>query len=240
MNVKTFLPIITVTLFAFRAAAQTSAVDTVARTDSSRVIDFYHKTIGGQSAFFNGEEYYPPAQAVKGSPFFQGSMATQLSQVRYNGFWYKDVPVFYDQYNDQMVSVDRSSLYAVRPGYLSDVILAGHHFIYLGAQQSGNLDAGYYDQLYDGKSTVLVKRLSNSISHAGERNVEVYYDNRDVIYIKKGNQYVQVNGKGSVLDVFKDKSKQLKQFLSANKIDYNKDKESSIVKLAAYYDQPTN
>lgn len=239
MNVKAFLPIITVILFSIRAAAQTSGVDTVARTDSSKTIDLYNKTIGEQSAFYNGQEYAPPAQGVKGSPFFLGTMATQSSQIRYNGFWYKDVPVFYDRLNDMMVSIDRGLLYSVRPGNLSEVIMAGHHFIYVDAP-SGALDQGYYDRLYDGNSEVLVKRVTTSLSHAGDRTVEIYYDNRDVIYIKKGNQYIQVSSKGSVLEVFKDKAKQLKQYLSANKIDYGKDKEGSIVKLAAYYDQPNN
>ena len=240
MNVKSFLPIVAISLFVIRAAAQTSPADTLAHTETARVIDTYNKTIGEQSAFYNGKEYYPPAQAVKGSPFFLGAMSMQPSLISYDRTWYKDVPVFYDLLNDQMVSAARNVLYSIRAEHLSDVILAGHHFVYIGAKESGGLDPGYYDQLYGGKSMVLVKRTCTVVTRAGDRTTEVSYEDKNVIYIKKGNQYVSVSSKGSVLNVFKDKAKQLKQDLSANKISYGKDKEGSIVKLATWYDQTTN
>jgi len=240
MNVRSFLPIIAISLFVIRAAAQAPSVDTLAHTETAKVIDAYNKTVGDQSAFYNGQEYYPPAQAVKGSPFFLGAMSMQPSLICYDHTWYKDVPVFYDLLNDQMVSAARNVLYSVRTGRLSDVVLAGHHFIYLNAQDSGGLDPGYYDQLYGGKSAVLVKRTCTVVTRAGDRATEVTYEDKNVIYIKKGNQYVSVGSKGSVLNVFKDKAKQLKQDLAANKISYGKDREGSIIKLATWYDQPAN
>ncbi len=240
MNVRSFLPIIAISLFVIRAAAQAPSVDTLAHTETAKVIDAYNKTVGDQSAFYNGQEYYPPAQAVKGSPFFLGAMSMQPSLICYDHTWYKDVPVFYDLLNDQMVSAARNVLYSVRAERLSDVVLAGHHFIYLSALESENLDPGYYDQLYAGKSEVLVKRTCSVVTRAGDRTTEVFYEDRNVIYIKKGNQYVSVSSKGSALHVFKDRAKQLKQQLSANKISYGKDREGSIVKLATWYDQPAN
>ncbi|HVV54334.1 MAG TPA: hypothetical protein VHC47_03360, partial [Mucilaginibacter sp.] len=76
-------------------------------------------------------------------------------------------------------------------------------------------------------------------SRLTSQTVEVIYENADAIFIRKGNALQQVNSKGSVLKLFKDKTRQLKQYLSANKIKYRKDREGAIVKLAAYYDQIT-
>ena len=237
MNARSALPIIAISLFAIRAAAQVSLADTSAHPDASRVIDAYNKIIGAQSAFYNGQEYYPPVRGERGSPFFLGAMTMQPSAIRYDGTWYKDVPVVYDRLNDQMVSASQNVLYAIRPGNLSEVSLSGHHFVYLDALQAANLKPGYYDELYDGRSIVIVKRSCSVVTRTSAGSTEVLYQDEDAIYIKKGNQYLPVNSKGSVMDVFKDKSKELRQYLSANKIAYGKDKEGSIIKLAAYYDQ---
>jgi hypothetical protein len=86
----------------------------------------------------------------------------------------------------------------------------------------------------------LVKRIRTVQNNVTSQSVEVLYENRDVIYLKKGDNYIKVYSKSSVLDVFKDKSKQLKQFLKDNHIAYKDDVEGSIVKLATYYDQIAN
>ncbi|MBL4679070.1 MAG: hypothetical protein JKY70_23190 [Mucilaginibacter sp.] len=167
-------------------------------------------------------------------------MTLRLSQIRYDGVWYNDVPVFYDLLNNLMVSSADGILYGIRSDKLTDVLLSNHHFIYVDAHKYGNLNPGYYDQLYNGKSEVLVKRACRALKLAGEVTVEVYYENKDFIYIKKGGQYMPVTGKGSLLNILSDKSEQLKQYLSANRMNFSKDKENTIVRLAAYYDQAKN
>lgn len=235
MTLKTFLPIITLSLLVVRAIAQ-NAPDTLLYSKAEmQIIDTYNKTIGDQSEFYNGPQYNPPPKAYRGSPYFLDSASLQPANIRYNGTWYKEVPVLYDAYNDLMVSTSHSVLYSVRSEKLSDILLAGHHFIYLPG--SKDLATGYYDQLYEGASEVLVKRKRGVVKRVDQQSVQVIYEVDDVIYIKKGSDYLPVNSKQSVLSAFKNKSKQLKDYMSANKISFRKDKEYSIAQLAAYYDQ---
>ncbi len=42
------------------------------------------------------------------------------------------------------------------------------------------------------------------------------------------------------MSILKDKEKELKQYISSNRIKYNKDKEAFIAAIAKYYEQITN
>jgi len=234
MTLKAFLPVIAFSLFAMRAIAQ-NAPDTLFNARSEvQVVDVYNKTIGDQSEFYNGPQFNPPPKAYRGSPYFLDSASLQPANIRYNGTHYKDVPILYDAYDDLMVSVSHSVLYSIRSEKLSDVFLADHHFIYLAGSK---LTTGYYDQLYDGASEILVKRGRGVVKRVEQQSVQVIYQVDDVIYVRKGTDYIPVNSKQSVLSVFKNKSKQLKEYMSANKISFRKDREHSIAQLASYYDQ---
>jgi hypothetical protein len=133
-----------------------------------------------------------------------------------------------------MVSISGNNLYAMRSEKVSDVYLLDHHFIYKNSDPSNNLSGGFYDLLYSGKSAVLVKR-TKKIDESNTTKI-IYEDITD-IYIKKGSKYFPVSSKGSVMDVFKDKNRELNQYLKDNKIKFNKDREGTIARLAGYYDQ---
>jgi hypothetical protein len=241
MSVKSFCFVIVAGLLACNSEAQNASYDSLRYSPAAeQVIAHYITAIDGQSEVYNGLEYYLHPPAYKGSAYFQGKTMFMPAIVCYRGTWYKDVPVLYDMFTDEMVSELKDSLYTLRADRTSDIYLSGHHFIYLKASESKNLPAGYYDQLYNGRSAVLVKRARTVLNRVTQQGVEVIYEDQDAIYIKKGEKYIQVNSKGSVLDVFKDKTKQLKQYLGDNKIAYKKDREASVVKLAGYYDQITN
>ena len=206
----------------------------------NEAVDAYNAVMANQLEFYNGAEYTLYPVAYKGSAYFEGKNHCTPSLIRYNGTWYKDVPVLYDLYNDVMVAAMHDSLYVLRADKLTDIYLLNHHFINLTQVSGGKLGPGYYDRLYNSKSQVLVKRVRTVQNNVTQQGVEVTYENKDVIYIKKGNKYYEVSSKGSVLDVFRDKKKQLKQYLNDNKIRYPSDKEGSIVMLTRYYDQLTN
>jgi hypothetical protein len=240
MPVKPFWLIVALYLIAAKAGAQNLSIDTPAYNDAAKKsISIYNSVASDHSEIYNGVAYHLLPQGTKGSPYFEARPFPASAIIRYNGTWYKDVPVLYDTFADAMVSELRDSLYILRNDKTPDIYLDGHHFIYLTQQKSQNLAPGIYDELYGGRSQVLVKRASSMQSRVGS-SVEVFYENKDAIYIKKGNAYHQVNSKGSVLDLFGNKNKELKKYLGEKHIKYRNDKEGSIVKLAGYYDQISN
>ena len=239
MRVRNFvlLFILTVIIVAKSSAQNLPPDSLVYGAIPEQVIDQFNTTIANQSELFNGALYelYPPAN--KGTFYFLDKNYCVPALIRYDHTWYKNIPVLYDVYNDAMVSVSGNNLYVLRPGKLSDLYFLNHHFIYVETEGTDGLAPGYYDQLYPGRSKVLVKR-SKRINDT--KTTEIVYEDRTDIYVKKDSKYYLVNSKGSLLDIFKNKKKELNQYLDNNKIRYNKDKEGAVARLAIYYDQISN
>jgi hypothetical protein len=236
-----WLIILVFTLTIAKANAQNLSADTPMYTaDAQQAIDNYNTAIAYQSEIYNGAAYAMYPAASRGSAYFNDAIFAMPGAIRYNGIVYKNIPLLYDMYADVFVAAQRNILFVLRPDRLSDVYLHGHHFIKLSFQKDQNLTPGFYDELYSGKSQVLVKRARQVNNITSAQTIETIYENEDVIYIKKDNNYYKVDGKHSVLNVFKDKKRQLSRFLSDKGIRYKNDKEAGIVKLAIYYDQLTN
>ena len=219
--------------------AQNISTDSILFTAATnKVIDYYNEGIAEHSEIYNGVAYEAPARAYKGSVYFQDKDYYIPCLIRYDGILYKNVPVLYDIYSDVMVAASRNLFnYILHPEKASDVYLLNHHFVYINANNTPSLNPGYYDQLYDGKTTVLVKRIKTVNNNVTGQGVEVTYRDESEIYIKKGDKYFVVNSKSAVISILKDKKKELNQYLSSNKVRFNKDREGSVAGLAQYYDQ---
>jgi hypothetical protein len=122
---------------------------------------------------------------------------------------------------------------------LSSFDLYGHHFInFVPDEQNKKMDAGFYDELYNNKLQLLVKR-SKSGQFESLTGKRVYYS-QNSYYIKKGATYHSVNTKGQVLNLLGDKKKELKKYIKDRGIDYSDNKEQAMVMILAYYDSITN
>jgi hypothetical protein len=208
---------------------------------AAQAIDYFNNVIANESEIYNGAvyEFYPPAN--KGSFYFQDKNYCIPGLIRYNSNWYKNIPILYDIYNDIMVSTLNNNLFILNTEKISDVYLLNHHFTYINNQSQDNLTPGFYDVIYNGKSQVLIKRIKFINDHVVRSQVlETFYEDQSNTYIKKGDKYYQVDSKHSFLETFKDKKKDLNRYMNDNKIDYKKDKEGAVAKLAAYYDSINN
>ncbi len=225
-------------LTVFKSLAQNAPEDTLLYSSTAKqVIDYFNTSIAEQSEIYNGARYelYPPAN--KGTFYFKDKNYCIPSLIRYNGTWFKNIPVLYDVHNDAMISVNGNNLFVLDAERTSDIYLLEHHFIYLNTKSPDDLTPGFYDLLYDGKSQVLVKR-TKLIDES--KSTEIVYEDKTAIYVKKDNKYLPVGSKGALMDIFKNKSKELNQYLKSNKIKYNKDEEGAVARLATYYDQINN
>ncbi|HEY9003592.1 MAG TPA: hypothetical protein VIM89_19700 [Mucilaginibacter sp.] len=204
-------------------------------------ISYFNANIGDQSEIYSGTQYdlLPPAN--KGTFYFQDKNICTPSLICFNAKWHKDIPVLYDVYNDIMVSVNGNYLFALKPEKLSDVFLLGHHFVYFDPKGRNNMSIGFYDELYDGRSKVLVKRIKTVFDHqVSAQFAEIIYEDHSTIYLKKGDKFLEISSKGDLKDALADKKKQINEFMRVNKINFNKDKESTVAKVAGYYDQISN
>ena len=228
-------------LLSFNLQAQEFSADSVINSPISKAIGIYNQSIAGQSEIYNGTAYEPPPKAYKGSVYFQDRNYFSPCIIRYNGTLYNNIPVLYDVFNDLMIASSPDQFnYILRTGKLSDVLMLNHHFIYFNNDSSNVLRSGFYDQLYARKAAVLVKRVKLVSNNITQQGVEIAYKDNSEIYVKKSGNYYQVDSKTALMNVLKDKEKELDQYLKTKKLKFNKDKEASIVALVQYYDQITN
>jgi hypothetical protein len=235
------ISIVSVTL----SHAQSSSADTAAfEKKALYAVDYYNINISEQAEIYNGPEYFFLPRATKGTPYLENRFEFTSSTIKYNGTWYSNVSILYDAYKDILVATQpqNQAKYILKDQYLTDFILFGHHFVHFNAIDTENekLREGYYEQLYAGKSIVICKYEKSRTESTSTQGVEVTFDDKQTFYISKGGAIYSVSSKGSVLNVFKDKKKELSSYLKNNNISFKENKGLALSKLAAYYDQISN
>jgi hypothetical protein len=226
-------------------SAQVNMTDTMAfEKTAGAAINYYRTNISEQAEIYNGPEYRFLPRSAKGSPFFEDKIDFTNNSLKYNGNWYHNIPLLYDVFKGLLVSAQLQSKasYSFKEQSVSDFFVYGHHFVYIPAQDStkNKLRAGFYEQLYAGKSQVLCKYEKVRIESVSPQGVEVTFFDKETYYIINGGTINTVNSKGSVLDVFKDRKKELNNYLKTANIDYKENKGAAMAKIAAYYDQISN
>lgn len=209
------------------------------------VIANYHTAIGQQSHLYNGPEYEFYDPIIKGNAYVFDNKSFTAGDVKYGAAVYRDVPMLYDLNKDLVVILlynhfTKISLLSER---VPEFWLLNHHFIRITTDSTGQarLATGFYDQLYQGKKIgIIVKRAKSIQTSTGNNTIESFFSETKDYYVKKGDNYFSFSGKGGLLDILKDKKKELRQYIKANHIDFRENQEQAIVDVTTYYDHLTN
>ena len=225
----------------------------VARTDSSSqqnalnsTLTLFYASIGNQSPLYNGAEYYFYDPLIKGNAYFSEVNAFTTGTVFYDGNLYNGVPMLYDIYSDKVVVLlyNHFSKFSLVKQKVRGFDFLDHHFVNIDADTlAGNtvIKSGYYDELYHGKSQILVKRSKNiQVNTGGQSGPQSYFNPATDYYLRKNNVYYSIGSQGSMLNIFKDKKKEIQQYLRTNQIKFRQNPEEAMVKIASYYDHLTN
>jgi len=207
---------------------------------NQKAVALFYNNINDHAGLYNGSEYIMYDQRIKGTPYFlDGSQ--QLGSVFYNGTLYNNVTLIYETTTGSVVVREFGqgifiSLVNEKLNYFS---LLGHTFVHLMPDSSNKIiNNGFYDQLYNGPTTVYAKRQKTV--YEDPRTFEKSFVESNHYYVYKDNVFYEVDGKNSVLGVFKNKKKDLVKYIRQNDISYKRDPETAIVKMAEYYDKLTH
>jgi hypothetical protein len=223
--------------------AQTTPNDSAAQQKpANNAVKLFYSSLGKQSPLYNGREYLPADPSIKGNAFFLDVNTFTSGNISYDGLFFTGVPMIYDIHNDQVVVLlyNKFSKLVLLGKLLKDFDFLNHHFINIKADSISDnsvVSAGYYDEIYNGKTKVLVKRVKNIQTTS---SAETYFETKRDIFIKKNNIYYSTSSQGSLLDALKDKKKELQQYISANKIKFRKDPEDAMIRIVSYYDHLVN
>ena len=200
----------------------------------------YYKSLGEQSGIYHGPAYIGyPYQLSNGHQFFESPNLTQ-GTIFYNGMLYQDIPMWYDLVKDQVVvqTIDSLSMISLHNERIDYFSLLGHYFIKISQDSSSSLSTGFYDQIYKGKTEVLVRRYKGTLEDVSPDGIFTkILKQKNEIYLKKEGKYFSVLSSGSVLKALGNKQKEILSHLKKNAIKFKKDPEKAIVMMVSYYDQ---
>jgi len=246
--VKIFL-LSTFFISSHKASSQNFIADTSEETSSlHNAVSLYHRFLYPETGLYDGSEYaynlYYPFVINEGDPFFQ-SKQFDTGAVFYNNVLYKNVPLLYDVVKDELLTHDPTNYYIIRLNNegVRWFSVWDNTFIRLNHDSANNvaLHTAYYDLLYNG-NTGLYKRVSKIIKeNSGSfQGINKFIVETDEYFIKKNNQYYIVKKKKSLLAILNNKKKEIEQFIRKNKLNLKKNKDYSLIKIIAYYDEINN
>ncbi|WP_428328185.1 hypothetical protein [Mucilaginibacter sp.] len=229
------------------AQAQIASIDSSSQQNAlNNAVGLYNAAIGNQAPIYTGAEYYFYDPHIKGNAYFLENNGFTPGNIYYDRALYKNVSMLYDLNLDQVVVLlpKHISKFSLVKERVKNFDYLGHHFININTDTlSPNtpLKSGFYDQLYNGKTQILVKRSKSIQTSAGGSTIETFFTSSKDYYIKKDNVYYSIgSSQGSILNILKDKKKELRQYIRANDIAYRDNPEEAMVKIATYYDHLTN
>ncbi len=227
---------------------QVSFAQTQSEKDSQQLtikntVSLYFKSLGEQSGIYRGPGYigYPYA-IINGHQFFESPNFAQ-GTIFYDGMLYQNIPMWYDLVKDQVViqTLDSFSLISLHTERIDYFSLLGHYFIKISQDSSSSLSTGFYDQIYKGKTEVLVRRFKGTLEDVSTEGIFTkILKQKNVIYLKKQGKYLSVLNSGSVLKALGNNQKEILNHLKKNAIKFKKDREKAIVMMVSYYDQLNN
>lgn len=234
-----------------KAFSQQLDTDSSIRTTAIKnVINLFNEEVAGNSHLFNAPEHRGYMRPAIGHPYFL-SEEFRTGKLYYDGILYENIPLMYDLTKDNLVSVQfvKDSSLRYRSIFKMDLIrdktgafsIPGHDFVKIETDtNTSSMKPGFYELLYNGKPKVLVRRSKVLVEEIKDRDLIRRYDSSNVYYILKEGIYYNIRNKNAVLDLFKDKRREVSAYISKNRWKFRKQRETLITEATRYYDQLTN
>lgn len=206
----------------------------------SNATEVYSQSAKSRSRLYNGRKYKPYRIAfINGTPFFLSDQFTAGSVV-YEGGFYKDVKLLYDQVEDRLIFKAEVAIELINER-VEQFAINDHLFRRLIKDSlNTGFKTGFYEQLYKGKIEIYKKErklikenLSSTEGIRGEIDKKTFY------YLKKNGSYYLIKKGNSLFEALGDHKSEIQHFISSNNLSLKKDKENTLTKIAAFYDQLT-
>jgi hypothetical protein len=239
------LPLLLCSIFIVKTAgAQQLTIDSLTNSlYNSYGVRLYFDALGENAHVYNGYEYSTPDRNIKGSPYYLADSPIP-ADLLYDGSYYQNIPVLYDMTKDEVVinRLDQNYKISLVNDKLNSFSIRKHEFVRISMDSLNGIQlaTGFYDKMYGGKTTVLVKRKRRLQETYIYNTLGYEYLEENIYYLILGGQIVQVEGKSSVMRLFKTKKSEIKAFLRKNKLNFKSDFEKTLVAASAYYDQLTS
>ena len=93
----------------------------------------------------------------------------------------------------------------------------------------------FYDLLLDDEISIYVSRKKQINKAVKNGQLSIRFEVVDQFFVELADNTYRVNNKSSVLQLFEDHKKELKQYIKANRLDLKRDFEASLVAVTGQY-----
>lgn len=203
------------------------------------VMATYHINIGDQTGKYNGSQNAGyTISFYEGHPYFFKHELSKGS-ITYDNVLFENVELLYDEAKDWVILQDSTHRIQLVSQRLQGFTVFEQPFVRLVKDiNTPIVSTGFYQLLFDGENKLYkkeVKIITEKFTYTPDLSVlfeKVFY-----YYIKKGNTYYPIAKKKDIFKVLNDKGKELNDFINDEHLNFRKDKDNTLIKVVAYYDQ---
>jgi hypothetical protein len=215
-------------LFAFFLSAQVADAqdDSSAETFRSNSLEAAtSRLIDIQKAIYIGPRYFPYFQKFgKGHPFLP-DFSSQTDEIEYDGVLYRPVDLIYDIFKDQVIIENPNSERIILLGKkIQRFVIDGKEF--QPVDTVSGLTPGFYEILYN-NDIALVAKWSKSLRG--------YLWKQKVNYFVVTDRAYAIDNKSDLLNVFKDKQVDIKNFIRDNKLNFKENNGDDLRRVVQFY-----
>ena len=213
--------------------------DSVYYGNTEKIIGLYYTALGEQAPIYNGNEYIEYAFTLQeGHPFFKSSVFTN-ADIYFDGMLFLGVPMLYDLIKDQVVILDFHNQYKINlpANKIQQFILSDHVFVRIVHNNFNEMNTGFYEELYKGKTGLFAKRGKEIIEKRGSNAIDNVVNSKNAYYVMKKDIYYRFKNERSLLKILNDKKKEIQQYLKKNRVRYKDDPERTMIMAIEYYNR---
>ncbi|MDD4515269.1 hypothetical protein [Massilibacteroides sp.] len=197
--------------------------------------------VGVYAALFTGKEQTKYPSTFENHPFYlqKEPLSGFLS---YDGVDYPVVGLRWNNHTDELMAISSDQRYNIVlvASRLKEARFKGNRLYYINsAEVSGIPVSGYFLKLYDKEYQVWAKPIALlNNKHEGQQLIN-YFSFKTLFYLQKGNTFYVVKNSSSVVHLFPDKKKELKQFVKRQKLNFRSSPEKAFTAMVQEYERLT-
>jgi hypothetical protein len=207
-------------------------------TLTANVRDLFYSSNCTYGPLVNGKIYTDNYPELQGHQFL-ASRVWEKGTVYFRNGVQKELLINYDIVTDKLVA---NEFYSEGPRFIelniNDVegfYIDGHRFIKASGGNGSKDKSGYFELLYDGRATLLMrweKYISKS-SYLDKDEARI----ENIIYIRKNNKIFRINNRKTLISCLSDKGEDIENYMKRRRFFVRTAKPDDFIELLKYYDK---
>jgi hypothetical protein len=225
------------------AVSQTTKPDSAfMQVAHNQAVVLYEQAFRTQAHVYEGAQYIGHNPRIQIHPYYLID-STQTGTIVYNEVQYRNVGMLYDIVRDELVVNPPLGGYRLRlrTDKIAQFTLGQHQFARILGDSVAGIQTGFYEIIYNGKVKALAKRQKIIQEDISGGVYKADFLPKDRFVIQKDGAFYEVKTKRSVLNLFPDQAKELRQYLRKNKLKFREQqREEAIARAVQRYDELTH